>query len=266
MDMGLAGKRALITGAAGGIGRATAEALAAEGARVIGVDLDADGLKHITALPPAAGGAGHIAIVADLSTPQGVAAAMQEALARAGGVDVFVSNAGICAFRPLGELTEEDWQHTLDVNLHAFRRAVPWVLPGMHARGGGAIVVNASDLALQPEGVPDYEISKAGLLILAKELADEQGPLGIRVNAVAPGPVRTGMWEHLAADFAAKHGLPPEKAEEAEERELAQRHLPLGGILAPRQVADAITWLVSARASGVTGTVLPLGGTLRSWH
>jgi NAD(P)-dependent dehydrogenase (short-subunit alcohol dehydrogenase family) len=261
MDMGLAGKTALVTGAANGIGQAAAEVLAAEGARVIGVDLDADGLKHVTALHLAAGGTGHIAIAADLSTRQGVEAAMQQALGQAGRVDVLVSNAGICNFRPLDQLSDEDWQHTMDVNFHACRHTAASLLPGMRARGGGAVVVVSSDLAKQPEITPpDYAVSKVALLALMKTLAMQEGPHGIRVNAVAPGPIETALWTRpggLMDNLAKLHGLP---REEAVRHELSLRRLPLGRMGRPAEVADAIAFLASARASFITGAVLDVGG------
>ena len=259
MHLGLAGQTVLITGAAGGIGRATAEAMATEGASVIGVDVDGDGLKEIAALP-AVGGAEHCMIGADLATRAGTEAAAREATARAGVVDVFVSNAGVCSFRPLQELTDADWARTMAVNFHAFRWMAAWLLPGMRRAGSGAIVIVSSDLAAQPEGPADYGVSKVALLWLMKELAAAEGPHGIRVNAVAPGPVNTAMWASVKENLASQYSLP---AAEAEQRELAQRHLPLGRILQPAEVADAITYLASARASGVTGEVMNLGGTSR---
>jgi NAD(P)-dependent dehydrogenase (short-subunit alcohol dehydrogenase family) len=260
MDMGLAGKTVLITGAAGGIGQAAAEGMAAEGARVIGVDRDEAGLKAIRSLP-AAGGPAHCAIAADLSTRDGTQAAMREALALAGVVDVLVSCAGVLrSFSPLEDLTEPAWAHTMAVNFHAFRWALAVLLPGMRAQGGGSVVAVSSDLATQPEGPPDYGVSKVGLLWLVKYLSVAEGPHGIRVNAVAPGPVDTGMWARVRESLADASGLPPD---EAGQRELSGRQLPLGRILLPGEVANAITYLASACASGVTGEVMDLGGTSR---
>ena len=174
MELNLTGRTALVTGAASGIGRAAAVVLAEEGARVVGVDRDKEGLNDaIGELSAAPYGMEHGTVVADLSRADGVAGAMREALAATGGtIDIFVSNAGQCEWRGLDDLTDADWYATLDLNLMATVRAVRFLLPGMLARRRGSIVITASDLARQPERSPaDYQVSKAGLVVLTKVLA-----------------------------------------------------------------------------------------------
>jgi NAD(P)-dependent dehydrogenase (short-subunit alcohol dehydrogenase family) len=266
MDLNLTGRTALITGAASGIGRAAAAVLAAEGARIVAIDRDKDGLDEAAGgLPPAPGGAPHVTVTADLSHAGGVEAAMLEALAATGQViDIFVSNAGQCEWRSLDELTDEDWHATLDLNLMATVRAVRFLLPGMLARGRGSIVITASDLARQPERSPaDYQVSKAGLVVLTKVLAMEGSPR-VRVNAVAPGPIWTPLWSRpggIADNLARVHQRPPE---EAVSYELSQRHLPLGRIGQPHEVANVIAFLASDAASFVTSSVYGVdGGSVR---
>jgi NAD(P)-dependent dehydrogenase (short-subunit alcohol dehydrogenase family) len=259
MDLRLAGRTALVTGAAGGIGRAAARALAAEGARVILADIDKDALDEAAALLPHGPGGGHVTVTADLSTADGVSAAVGEALA-AGPVDILVSNAGQCRFRSLDELTDDDWAETMAVNLLATVRAARHLLPAMRGRDGAAIVITTSDLARQPERSPaDYAASKAALTAYAKALSLEAAPR-VRVNAVAPGPVWTGLWSRpggLADDLARLHRLPPR---EAVDHEMTTRRLPLGRIGEPEEVADVICFLASPRASYVTGATWDVGG------
>ena len=266
MDLNLSGRTALITGAASGIGRAAAAVMAAEGARIVAVDRDKDGLNEAAGgLPPAPGGAPHVTVAADLSHAEGVETAMLEALAATGqAIDIFVSNAGQCEWRSLDELTDEDWHATLDLNLMATVRAVRFLLPGMLARGWGSIVITASDLARQPERSPaDYQVSKAGLVVLTKVLAMEGSPC-VRVNAVAPGPIWTPLWSRpggIADNLARVHQRPPE---EAVGYELSQRHLPLGRIGQPHEVANVIAFLASDAASFVTSSVYGVdGGSVR---
>ena len=266
MDLNLTGRTALITGAASGIGRAATAVLAAEGARVIAVDWDKKGLDEAAGeLPAARDGLPHATVTADLSRADGVEAAMHEAMAAAGGtIDIFVSNAGQCEWRSLDELTDENWYATLELNLMATVRAVRHLLPGMLARHWGSIVITASDLARQPERSPaDYQVSKAGLVVLTKVLAMEGSPY-VRVNAVAPGPVWTPLWSRpggIADNLARMHQRPPE---EAVSYELSLRHLPLGRIGQPYEVANVIAFLASDAASFVTSSVYGVdGGSVR---
>jgi NAD(P)-dependent dehydrogenase (short-subunit alcohol dehydrogenase family) len=207
----------------------------------------------------------HATVTADLSRADGVEAAMHEAMAAAGGtIDIFVSNAGQCEWRSLDELTDENWYATLELNLMATVRAVRHLLPGMLARHWGSIVITASDLARQPERSPaDYQVSKAGLVVLTKVLAMEGSPY-VRVNAVAPGPVWTPLWSRpggIADNLARMHQRPPE---EAVSYELSLRHLPLGRIGQPYEVANVIAFLASDAASFVTSSVYGVdGGSVR---
>lgn len=262
MDTGLAGKIVAITGAASGIGRAAADAFAAEGAHLALVDIDEQGLN---AARENLGDAVAIA-TADLSSPDGVATGLGEALAGYGGrVDVLVNNVGAGAARTFDDLDDEAWRATLELNFFSCLRAIRYVLPRLRAQQHGVIVNVSSDLARQPEAAPvDYAVSKAAILSLTKALARSEGP-NIRINAVAPGPVWTPFWTKpggFADTLGQIHGLPPH---EAVEHEMRLRQLPMQRLGQPQEVADVIVFLASDRAGFVTSSVYGVdGGSVRS--
>jgi NAD(P)-dependent dehydrogenase (short-subunit alcohol dehydrogenase family) len=262
MDTGLEGKSVFITGAASGIGRATAEAFVREGARVGLIDLDRDGLEDLKA---SLNGADSAIVEADLSTRDGVENSIARAANALGGApDVLVNNAGAGSVRTFDDLADEDWQRTLDLNFYGYVRAIRAVLPAMRTRGTGVIINNASDLARQPEPNPlDYAVSKAAILSLTKGLARSEGP-AIRINAVAPGPIWTPFWTKpggFAETLGQVHGMPPQAAVE---HEMRLRQLPLERLGRPEEVADVIVFLASDRASFVTSSVYGVdGGSVR---
>jgi NAD(P)-dependent dehydrogenase (short-subunit alcohol dehydrogenase family) len=258
METNLAGKIVLITGAARGIGRATALAFAREGARLALVG-KVTGEIRAMGREAAAG-------IGDLSSSEGVGAGIAEAIKAFGSeVDVLVNNVGSGAVRTFDQLSDKDWDDTFQLNFMSYVRASRVVLPIMRRRGSGVIVNNASDLARQPEPVPiDYSASKAAVLALTKGLARSEAPL-IRVNAVAPGPVWTPFWSKpggFAETMGAYHKMPPK---EAVEHELSLRQLPLKRLGTPDEVANVIVFLASDLASFVTSAVWGVdGGSIRS--
>jgi len=265
METNLRGKTVLITGAAKGIGRATALGFAKEGARIAAVDIDKGDLASLVAEIKAMGGEAASGI-GDLSTADGVRSSIAEALKGYGSnIDVLVNNMGSGAVRTFDQLSDEDWDQTLQLNFMSYVRSVRAVLPAMRQRGSGVIINNASDLARQPEPVPnDYSVSKAAVLAFTKGLARSEGPK-IRVNAVAPGPVWTPFWSKpggFADTFATFHKMPPK---EAVEHELSLRQLPMNRLGTPEEVANVIVFLASDLASFVTSAVWGVdGGSIRS--
>ncbi len=241
----LQGRAALVTGAATGIGRASARRLAQAGAWVwvnhLGQAREAAALVREI---EACGGQAR-AVEADVSD----AAAVQRMAATVGAVDVLVNNAGILQEQPFLETTEADWDRVLGVDLKAVFLVCRAFIPGMLARGQGSIVNIASDLGLLGrERYAAYCAAKAGVIGLSKSLAREFAPQNLRVNAVAPGPVATAMvsLEHMSAEWV--------------EKELA---IPQHRLADPAEIADSVLFLASDLSRFYTGQVLgPNGGSV----
>ncbi|MCP4384436.1 MAG: SDR family oxidoreductase [Hyphomicrobiales bacterium] len=264
MDTGLAGKVVLITGGGMGIGSAAALAFAREGAHLALLDIDGDALEGVKTEATGLGAEVSTCVV-DLSTDAGVVEGVKTALSPFdNALDVLVNNVGSGAVRTFDELTDADWEATMNLNFMSYVRTCRAALPLLRAKGVGSIVNNASDLARQPEPVPvDYSASKAAVLALTKGLARSEGP-NIRVNAVAPGPIWTPFWTKpggFADTFANFHEMPPQ---EAVEHELSLRQLPLDRLGKPEEVANVIVFLASDLASFVSSSVWGVdGGSIR---
>ena len=262
MDLELTGRRALVTGAGTGIGRATVLALAAEGVLVSALDIDDTALADLVTAAPD----GSVQTVrADLSSGAGCTAAVTEGLAQLGGLDILVNNVGSGAVREFDDLTDDDWHATMELNFMSSVRVTRQCLPDLRRSPGASIVNNASDLAKQPEALPvDYAASKAAVLALTKALARKEGP-HIRVNAVAPGPIWTPFWTKpggFADTLSVVHGMPPQQAVE---HEMSLRQLPLARLGTAEEVAKVVVFLASPAASFTTGSVWGVdGGSIRS--
>ncbi len=268
MDLELQDYRVIVTGGASGIGAAIAAAFIGEGASVAVVDRDESTMAALA--DSVRGGPGSfVAVAADLSTLDGCNAGIARAIeALGGGVDTLVNNVGAGAVRTFDQLTDEDWQQTMNLNFMSYVRTTRAALPALRqSTRMASIINNASDLAKQPEAVPvDYSASKAAVLSLTKGLARAEGP-GLRVNAVAPGPVWTPFWTQpggFAETMGAFHNMEPQAAVE---HELSLRQLPMGRLGQPEEVADVVLFLASARASFVTSSVWDVGGgSIRSLY
>ena len=239
----LAGRRALVTGASGDLGRGIAVALADAGADVVLVARNADKLEHTAALVAATG---RRAVVAPADVTD--ADSITTALAGAGPIDLLVNNAGGARFAAeLAGVRRSGWDKTVALNLTGPLLVAQACLPAMIAAGRGVIVNVASLAGLQAmESLSAYSASKAGLLMLTRSMAKEWGPHGVRVNAVAPGFVETDAWDNYRDDPAMQ-------------RTTAQP-IPLGRWATVEEIAAPIVFLCSDAASYVTGATLVVDG------
>jgi NAD(P)-dependent dehydrogenase (short-subunit alcohol dehydrogenase family) len=236
-ELQLASKAVLVTGAASGIGAAVVARLVECGANVVAFDRDR------AASPSAAKQV--VAQVGDLTRQSDVDAAIALATTSFGRLDAVVNCAGVTDDGVVWKLTDAQWQRVLDVNLTGSFRVVRAAVPVMRAGGGGSIVLVSSVNGLRGKfGQSNYAASKAGVVALAKSVAQETGSFQIRVNAVAPGYVKTPMTAKIPPKFV----------------EQALSETPLGRLAEPEDVADAILFLCSPLSRHVTGTVLRVDG------
>ena len=255
----------VITGAAQGIGKATAQLFVKLKANVLLIDYDLDSLKEIKNEAHKTENTIEI-FKCDLTDPEQTNIVLDDVIRRASNkIDVLINNVGSGAVRLFDDLTDQDWDNTMNLNFMSYVRTCRKILPVMRAQEKGVIINNASDLARQPEVCPiDYSASKAAVLALTKGLARSEGPK-IRINAVAPGPIWTPFWTKpggFADTLSTLHNLPPQ---EAVEMEMKNRHLPLERLGTPEEVANVIVFLASDFSSFVTSSVWGVdGGSVRS--
>jgi 3-oxoacyl-[acyl-carrier protein] reductase len=248
LSRSIAGRTALVTGAASGMGRATAQLFADEGARVAVVDRDAVGVKKVTDEIAAAGGtaAGFVADLADRAACEALAGDVRR---RLGEIDILVNNAGVAVLAPI-EAPDyaEHWQRTLAVNLEAPVHLIRACLDQLARDGAGRIVNVASTEGLGASAFASpYTASKHGVVGLTRALAVELGARGVTVNCICPGPIHTGMTAEI--DPEAK-------------RKFARRRVPLRRYGDPEEVAQMTLALVLPAASYVNGAILPVDGGL----
>lgn len=261
LSRSIGGKVAIVTGAASGMGRATAHLLADEGARVVVSDLggsaehDARIAAVVAEIAAVHGDDAALAVACDVADPTQLRALVEQALAWGGGIDIVVNNAGVSLPNDTSQ-PEDDfdaaWNRTLDVNLAAHARLAHLVVPHLLERGDGRIVnIASTEAILTQAGLISYAASKAGVVGLTKSLAVELGSRGITVNCICPGPIDTGMTAAIPEDKKATY---------------ARRRVPLNRYGRPEEVAQMTLNLCLPASSFVNGAVIPVDGGMSIKH
>lgn len=253
MSQTFAGKVAVITGAAKGIGKVTAARLASLGASVVLVDLPGPALQACADTLEASG-AKVLAVAADVTDRQQVERYIAAAEARFGGIDCFFNNAGILGpTRPITDYPEEDFDRVININVKAAWMGIKLVVPALLRRGGGAIVNSASVAGLRGSaGLSAYSISKHAVIGLTRSVANELASQGIRVNAVCPGPIDTAMGQQLDAGYS------PQDPHAGHERVVSR--IPMARYGKSEEVAALVCFLLSDDASYISGAAYPVDG------
>lgn len=245
MDLGLIGKVAIVTGSARGLGAATARRLAQEGAKVVITDILAEQAQATTAALQAQGLTAHC-IVGDITKAADVQRLVDDTVAHFGGVHVLVNNAGFPRDKYLVKMSEEDWDLVMGVMLKGAFLAARAVMPHFINQGWGRVINISSRAHLGNPTQANYSAAKAGLIGMAKALAQEEGRYGVTVNCVAPGFMETEMVKALPTYDTIK--------------ERALQMQPVKRVGQPDDIADAVAFLASERAGFISGEVLHVTG------
>ncbi|MEX0800932.1 MAG: SDR family oxidoreductase [Dehalococcoidia bacterium] len=253
--MRLKDKVTLITGAASGIGKATALRFGQEGAKVMCADVNGEGVEQ-TARQIADTGGEAASVRVNVAVEDDVQRMVGETVERWERLDVLYNNAGIGFGLPITQVPESEWDRLIDINLKGVYLGCKHAIPQMMSQGGGAIVNTASDAGLRGYSfLSTYCASKGGVVLLTKSLAVEWAQAGIRVNCVCPGVIRTPILDPMIKQSEVTLGIT-----EAQMWERMARSHPIGRVGEPEEVAAAVLFLASDDASFITGIALPVDG------
>jgi 3-oxoacyl-[acyl-carrier protein] reductase len=256
LSRSVAGKRVIVTGAASGMGRATAHLFADEGARVAVVDLQPERVLAVTdEIRDVHGPDAAVDVVCDVSDHDALKAMVATVADRLGGIDIVINNAGVSlvtsAFQDEDDY-EANWARTLDINLTAHSRLIRLALPHLRAAGGGRIVnIASTESIVTTAGLAAYAASKAGVVGLTKSFAVELGRHGVTVNCICPGPINTGMTANI---------------DDQSKEIYAKRRVPLRRYGDPEEVAQMTVSLCLPAASFLNGAVIPVDGGMTIRH
>ncbi|MDD5145789.1 MAG: SDR family NAD(P)-dependent oxidoreductase [Candidatus Pacebacteria bacterium] len=246
---GLSGKVAIITGARRGMGKADALTLARAGVKVVVADISEEECQLVVDEIKKNGGEG-LAVKCDVTNKSEVDGLVKKAIDKFGKIDILVNNAGICQFKPFLELTEEEWDRTLDINLKGYFLCAQAVAKEMAKQKSGVIINIASvamgQMGLGMSGLAHYTASKGGIAALTKTLALELAPYNIRVNAIAPGAIDTPMSSSADMDPKVLEGT--------------LSMIPLHRMGNAQEIANTVLFLVSEKSSYITGSIVVVDG------
>lgn len=253
-----AGKGAVVTGGASGIGRGCVERFVRDGAGVIIADIDMDAARQVE---EATGGRA-VAVRTDVTDEASMQHAVAEAVRRFGHLDIMVNNAGIIFVSPLIEATVEQWRRILDVNVIGMFLGSKTAARQMIEQGRGGVIINASSGGGR-HGVPNFShycATKAAIIMMSQSLAIELAPHKIRVNCYTPGHIQTPFWEDIAAGFSRVSGKTRDQT-----IEMFAQTIPWGRFGTPADVANTVSWLCTDDAEYISGQCIAMNGAELPW-
>ncbi len=245
----------LVTGASRGIGRATCQVLAREGAKVVVSSIEPDEVKKVAVSLPGGVDERHLPLYLDVSSPTDRETGVAAALEHYGRLDGLVNNAGINFVKPFVDTSPDDWRHVMSVDLDSVYDLSHKAITQFLKQGGGSIVnVTSVHTKATYAGSAPYAAAKGAINMFAKGLAVEFSAQNIRVNCVAPGVVQTEIWNDMVADYGSEEAL----------REHWNKNVPMERIIQPQEIGELVSFLLSDRASAISGSVVYADGGLTS--